>query len=840
MNTVAIELRQNWRFHLGECEEAWYKGYDDSSWRRVMVPHDWSVEAPFSKDYSSGTGYLAGGIGWYRVRFSLPEQYRGKRIRLSFDGVYKNSQVWCNSYYLGKRPNGYTAFSYDISDFVSFGEQDNEISVKVVHTDLADSRWFTGSGITRKVWLVVEEPVHPVEYGCTFLTKEVLEGQEGFSAKIEIVHEVVNTGKKAVRLGIETVLLDAEGGEALRLTGEQELLPQGAQRPGAGEGTGEVPQTLAGSAFPVRLTLGGRIENARLWSPETPYLYRMQTWYQADGGEKYLVHEEKVGIRTISFRPDEGFFLNGKETKLKGVCVHHDGGCLGAAMKEEIWQRRLGELKDCGCNAIRCSHNPHMPELYALCDAMGFLMMDEAFDEWENAKNKWSVGHNVYPPRHQGYFEDFPQWHERDLRTMVRRDRNHPSVILWSIGNEIDYPNDPYCHPMFQTMTGNNDANKPETERRYDMDKPNMERLSVIAAHLSGIVRQEDGSRPVTLAAAFPELSSQIGFLDALDVVGYNYKEHLYEEDHKRFPDKTFLGSENSHSYEAWRAVCDHPYICGQFLWTGIDYLGEAHGWPIHGSGAGILTTSGFRKPEYYRRRAFWQEDLTVHLATRQDDGRKERWLPMRESWNYSRGDRILVKCYANPPKGACVVLKCNGKEVGRQREYVSDGAFLFHVEYEPGILEAVCCAEDGSVLGTGSLKTTGEAASFSWELWKEDDILSGAKWEESSARAGYLYQIPVTLLDGQGDETRWDEREIKVQVQGAGELAGLDNGNLADVTPFSSGTRKTASGKLVVYVRRTGQGSIRVYLELSGHEAKKKDAKDSGSPVFGTTVLLS
>lgn len=836
MDTTTIELRQNWRFHLGECEEAWYKGYDDSSWRRVMVPHDWSVEMPFSKEYSSGTGYLAGGIGWYRLRFSLPEEYRGKRIRLNFDGVYKNSQVWCNSYYLGKRPNGYTAFSYDISDFAAFGEMDNVISVKVVHTDLADSRWFTGSGITRKVWLAVEEAVHPAEYGCIFRTKEVPEGEP---AEIEIVHEPVNMGREAVRLRIETVLLDEDGHEAVRLAGEKELTPQVFPQKEEKYGTVERDtKALAGNAGPARLVLEGKVENARLWSPEEPYLYRMQTWYQTDGGEKYLVHEDKVGIRTISFRPEEGFFLNGKETKLRGVCVHHDGGCLGAAMSPEVWQRRLKELKECGCNAIRCSHNPHMPELYALCDAMGFLMMDEAFDEWENPKNKWSVGHNVYPPKHQGYFEDFPAWHEKDLRTMVRRDRNHPSIILWSIGNEIDYPNDPYCHPMFQTMTGNNDANKPEAERLYDTNKPNMERLSVIAAHLAEIVRQEDESRPVTLAAAFPELSSRIGFLDALDVVGYNYKEHLYEEDHKRFPHKTFLGSENSHRYEAWRAVTDHPYICGQFLWTGIDYLGEAHGWPIHGSQAGILTTAGFRKPEYYRRKAFWCEELTMQLATRQYDGREESWLPMSESWNYPEGADVMVKCYANPPAGASIVLKCNGREAGRQSEYLSDGAFLFRIKYEPGILEAVCCGKDGEILGACSLKTTGETQKLSWELWQEKDPLSESEWKERSAQAGYLYQILVTLVDEQGEKTVWDDREIKVQVQGAGELAGMDNGNLADVTPFSSCSRETFAGKMAVYVRRTGSGSINVSLELGEGRAKKGEMKGC-SPVYRTTVLL-
>lgn len=704
MDTVVMELKENWRFHLGECEEAWYKGYDDSSWRQVMVPHDWSVEAPFSKTFSSGTGYLQGGTGWYRGRFYLPEEYAGKKISLRFDGVYKNSQVFCNSYYLGKRPNGYISFSYDISDMVVFGQEENEISVKVVHEDLADSRWFTGSGITRKVTVQIQEPVHPAEYGCTFRTEQLSDDRGLVSAKVSVIHEPVNESGEKVKLSIRTMLLDQNGAAVAELAGEIDLEP------------GEKG----------KLVLAGKVENPLLWSTERPDLYRMESWYSINGEEAYLVHEDKAGIRTIAFLPDEGFFLNGENRKIKGVCVHHDGGCLGAAMKPEVWQRRLALLKGCGCNAIRCSHNPHMPELYELCDAMGFLVMDEAFDEWENPKNKWSTGHNVYPPRHQGYYEDFPAWHEADLRAMVRRDRNHPSVILWSIGNEIDYPNDPYCHPMFRTMTGNNDANKPEAEKQFDNNKPNMERLAVLAAELAAIVREEDESRPVTVAAAFPELSSKLGFFDTLSVVGYNYKEHLYEESHSRFPDKTFLGSENSHSDEAWQAVLDHPYICGQFLWTGVDYLGEARGWPVYGSPAGILTTAGFPKPDYERRKAMWL---------------------------------------------------------------------------------------GGSA---ASKETAGSPAGIIAELWQEKDLLSGKEWEEASRETGYLYQVLVRLVDSDGNKVTENDREVKVQVQGAGALAGIDNGDLADVTPFSSESRKTFRGDLAVYVRRMGEGEIRVFLQPS------------------------
>ncbi|MCD7954552.1 MAG: DUF4982 domain-containing protein, partial [Lachnospiraceae bacterium] len=669
------------------------------------------------------------------------------------------------------------------------------ISVQVTHTDLADSRWFTGSGIYRKVWLLVEEPVHPALHGIFFRTVSVespdqeespevnagiaaLEDIDGEAvdgeadaaasedficemksarcAHIAILAEFVNDSDADCSLQADFRLLDSEGQEVVLWKAPLTLV--------AGENK--------------EIALEGVVENPHLWSVDAPYLYTlvtelsdtersqcaevMNTTVSAEKNLHWIADTQKVGIRTIHFDPDEGFFLNGKNMKIKGVCVHHDGGCLGAAMIREVWLRRLLKLKAAGCNAVRTSHNPHMPELYDLCDELGFLMIDEAFDEWENPKNKWSTGHNVYPPKHEGYAEDFPQWCREDLTTMILRDRNHPSIVLWSIGNEIDYPNDPYCHPLFQTMVGNNDADKPAAEMMYRPDKPNARRLSVLAARLAGIARELDDSRPVTLAAAFPELTSRLGFFDPLDVVGYNYKEHLYEQDHARFPGKPFLGSENTHSYQAWRAVTDHPYISGQFLWTGIDFLGEAQGWPIHGSGAGLLDLAGYEKPEYYRRKAWWSEEPFLCLLTARADpeknggGSASQRQPVQVSWNYEPGETVDVYCYASPDLlcAQChTALFLNDISLGQGSWNETDGRFEWRVAFEPGILKAVCVSgstqrvNDGNAsetisggnapkdtfdaISTGnapenapscSLETTDSAAKIEAKVWQPDE----------------------------------------------------------------------------------------------------------------------
>lgn len=765
-----MTINQNWKFYYGDQPSAFQKDHDDSGWKTVTVPHDWSVTMPFDRSCSSGTGYLPGGTAWYRRHFALSKDDEGKRVRVVFDGIYKNAKIWCNSYYLGCYPYGYSEIALDITDFVAFGETENVLSVRVEREDLADSRWFTGCGIYRKVSIETSEPVGFAHHGVFFSVDSVADN----CANITVQSEVENhTGEDT-----ETTLCH----RLLTQNGEEAAVLEKAVTVAAGEKT--------------VVTLTGQVKNPQLWEPSCPVLYQLVSTV---GNDRV---ENPVGIREVTFDADHGFYCNGKSMKLKGVCVHHDGGTLGAAMYKKVWARRLEKLKKMGANTNRMSHNPHMPELYDLCDRMGFFVIDEAFDEWEGCKNKWSTGHNVYPPKHYGYSENFPQWQEHDLKTLVRRDRNHPSIIMWSIGNEIDYPNDPYCHPKFTMMTGNNDANKPMAERMYNPAKPNMERLTVLANMLAREVKEEDTTRPVTAAVAFPELSTYLGYIDSMDVVGYNYKEQYYEEDHKRFPEKPFFGSENGHSMEAWKAVRDSENIFGQCLWTGVDFFGETILWPMHGSSAGLLTTAGFEKPQYYYRQGLWAEMPTVSLVTAEAcEEEREAWAFSRK-WNYVPGDSVEIRCYssAGVPK-----VTLNGRVLEMADETETNGSYRCVVSFEEGQLKAeVEGAED-------VLETTGAPVALRLEAL-----------DELKADGEDVAQVVVSVVDSHGRLVPTACPRLKVTVEGEASLIALDNGDLFDPTDCSSATRRAYHGQMVIYLRSTGAAGD-VKLTVSGEEVREE-----------------
>jgi len=732
-------LNLDWRFHLGDDPAADFMGYDDSAWRVVTLPHDWSVEHPFDRSHSSGTGYLPGGTAWYRKHFELGD-LSGKRVRITFGGVYKHARVWINSNYLGGRAYGYSTFTFDITPFVRAGE--NVVCVRVEHEETADSRWFTGSGIYRDVTLTVTDE-------CAFAPEGVFAFTQG-----------VENGVARICVQYET--LGAQGAQF-------ELI--------APDGSTAASAQAMGEKGEAQLAL----ENALLWSPETPVLYTL-TARAIQNGAVCDEHAIPFGVRTFAFDGDKGFFLNGVSRKLKGVCVHHDAGALGAAVPKAVWRRRLEVFKAMGCDAIRTAHNPPDPHLLDLCDEMGFLVMDEAFDEWEGAKNKWWQGHNVYPPKRFGYAEDFPLWHRADLEGMVKRDRNHPSIVIWSIGNEIDYPNDPYVTPLFDEVLGNNDANKPAAERRYDPRKPDAGRLAVVAKELTDIVHAVDPTRPVTSALSFPELSNRTGYADVLDIVGYNYKEKFYEEDHAKYPGRVIYGSENGKDMRAWLAVRDNDYICGQFLWTGIDFLGECHGWPVRISQAGLVDLAGFPKPGFYQRKAMWTDEKFVKIAVGDPN---ERWMGESERffWNGNEGKELRVSCYTGEKE---VELFLNGVSLGKKQIADEDGCRAsWLVPYQAGELRAVV---DGA---QDALVTPGCAAS----------ILLHADTTELSADGQSIAQVELCLVDAQGRPVGSDE-EIFFQIMGDAQIIGIENGQPDDLTPYASRSRNTFRGRAIVYIR--------------------------------------
>jgi len=774
-------LNDDWRFllvdsawNVSESPDMKNPDFDDSRWRRVTLPHDWSVEQPMSPDKGSCQGYLPGGVAWYRKTLPqpLPES-----LYIYFEGVYNHSEVYLNGHLLGKRPSGFASFLYDLTPYLRNDGQ-NVLAVRVDHSAEADSRWYTGSGIYRNVWLVSAPEVHLAQWGTAYRLKNISDTKAEIEVDVETTRptrptpspSLVGRGEDTFSAIVE--LMDGDGNVVAKT------------------------QTAIGSQ--EKKTVKLTVRNPKRWSLDNPYLYTLRTILLPPSTINLQPDTSVVraGLRTLEFSPTKGFALNGQWMKVKGVCVHDDAGVLGTAVPAEVWRRRVRELKAIGVNALRMSHNPHAPALYDICDEEGMLVMDEASDEWEFPKRKWLKGWNQGKPGFEGTYTYFEEWIDRDVADMVRRDRCHPCVFLWSIGNEVDYPNDPYTHPV---LDGDGSGFTQPMYGGYKPGQPDAMRIGIIAQRLAKIVKDIDPSRPTTGALAGVVMSNQTAYPEAVDVVGYNYTESRYDQDHKTYPQRVLYGSENRHDLAAWKAVTDRDFIFGQFLWTGIDYLGESGTWPARGSTAGLLDLAGQRKPIGWYRASLWSEKPVCYLGTtgayrsyesnranRARANRPNRAQPphpyANDMWNYREGDRVRVMCYTNA-ENARLILNGHPLDVTMQR-HEETGILYCDIDYQPGTLR--CEADNGA---SYELKTSGKPAAL-------------------RLTTDSLMHVFVEVVDEQGNLVKDADNMVTLFVQG-GRLLGMENGNINNnAAPrrapayWPNQQLRVSGGKLVAYIQ--------------------------------------
>jgi beta-galactosidase len=769
---TTLDFDADWRFSLSDPANAMMPAFADGDWRRLNVPHDWSNEGPFGPQYGSGNGYAPGGIGWYRKHFTLDPAQKDRLVTVEFDGVYDHAEVWINGQFVGGRPYGYSSFEFDLTRHLKF-DGENVLAVRVDHSRQADSRFYTGSGIYRHVRLCLTDQLHLGQWGTFVSTPKIADE----AALVRVETNVVNAATGPRDFILQSDVLAADGSViASRMSASQLAAGQS--------------QTLVHELD---------VAKPQRWALETPVLYTLRNRVIVAGA---VVDETSTpfGIRTLTFDPDKGFFLNGRSVKLKGVCIHHDAGSLGAAVPDKVLERRLRLLRDLGVNAIRTSHNPPAPELLDLCDRLGLLVKDEAFDEFTPPKKKWVEGWNAGEPGKFGYGESFAEWSVRDMEDLVRRDRNHPSVIMWSIGNEIDYANDPFSDPVL------GDSYRPQNPPASDLVK--------LGAPLIAAVRRFDPTRPVTTALANVEMSDAVAFGDLFDVVGYNYQELRYPADHRKFPRRFIFGSENRHDYQAWAAVRDNDYISGQFLWTGIDYLGEAGRWPNRGNGSGLLDLCGFRKPLAWFRQSLWSEQPMVYISASVrtptpattpvatqgtpalDRARRSR---AAEHWNWPQSSTVTVTCYSNCPE---IQLTLNGRPVGTKRlTDAVEGVLSWTVPYEPGALKAVGL-KDGKPVCEFTLQTAGPASRV--ELLPDTAQLV--------ADGKDICHVEYRIVDANGVRVPDAAQTVTFEVTGPAEIIGIGNGDLSNSEDPRGRAHQAYRGRgLAILQSKTAPGDITV-----------------------------
>jgi beta-galactosidase len=747
---VTIAFDSDWRFFKGDARGAEWPEFDDAAWRGLDVPHDWSIEGPFDEQNPTGKdgAYLPAGVGWYRKHFHVPPRDAGKRVFVEFDGVMANSDVWVNGFHLGRRPYGYIGFQYELTEHLNFGKS-NVIAVRADNSGQPASRWYTGAGIYRHVRLVTTGPVH-IEHWGTFVTTPQVTNT---GATVNVRSTVVNQSSGARGVALQVQLINPDG----KVVGTAETKPR---RLAAGE-SADFTQDVV-------------VKDPLRWDITSPHLYKAVARVREG---RRVVDDETVtfGIREFRFEPATGFWLNGRNFKLKGVCLHHDGSAFGAAVPLRVWERRLEVLRRFGANAVRTAHNPPAPEFLDLADRMGFIVMDETFDVWTVAKR---------PFDYHLYFEE---WSKIDTRDTVRRDRNHPSVVIYSTGNEI------------------HDTPKPDLARR-------------ILGGLVEVFHREDPTRPVTQALFRPNVSKDYdnGLADMLDVVGQNYREQEILAAYRQKPSRKILGTENTHAREQWLALRDNPPYAGQFLWTGIDYLGESPGWPLVSFNFGLLDRTATPRPVAFQRLSWWGEVPTVYAVRRVAP---TPLAPTDPGYGNDRRPQVLygdwtpreltpheenVEVYSNAEQ---VELFLNGRPLGSKPRPSDDAPRNWKVPFEPGTLRAVG-SNGGRVVATHELKTAGRPARV---------VLSTDKSQLANAWDDVVY-VEATVVDANGVVVPDASHLISFQTSGAGRVVAVDSGDNASHEPFQASQRRAYQGRCFALVKATApRGGITVAATAQG-----------------------
>lgn len=818
------DFTAGWTFHLGDDSAASRPDYDDTAWRILNLPHDWAIEGEFSRDNPSGTGggALPGGIGWYRKTFTVDKADEGKRLYIDFDGVYMNSEVFINGHSLGVRPYGYVSFSYDLTPYIKWGGK-NVVAVRVDNGEQPNSRWYSGCGIYRNVWLTKLNPMHIAQWGTFITAEDVSKNSARLNIRTKIQYDAAAQLQDSVKQAdgtyvvfdseivpladvvLQSRLMDAEGNVVGEVASELQVIPTCLN---------EVEQEIV-------------VKNPNLWSVNTPYIYKVNSILIDKITGKVLDNYcTNTGIRTFRFDAQKGFILNGERLKINGVCMHHDLGCLGAAVNIRAIERQLEILQEMGCNGIRCSHNPPSPELLDLCDRMGFIVMDETFDMWRKRK----TAHD--------YSRYFNEWHERDLTDLILRDRNHPSVFIWSIGNEVL---EQWSDAKADTLT----LEQANLILNFGHDQSmlakegEMSVNSLLTKKLADMVKALDSTRPVTAGCNEPNPNNHLFRSEALDLIGFNYHDDWFAGVPEKFPGKPFIVAESvsalmTRGYyrmpsdetvicpERWdkpyfddsfscssydnchvpwgnshegtmRHVKNNDFISGQYVWTGFDYLGEPtpYGWPARSSYFGIVDLAGFPKDVYYLYQSEWHPEKKV--------------LHLFPHWNWTPGQDIDMWAYYNNADE--VELFVNGESQGVRTKGKDDFHVVWRVKYESGVVKVVS-RKDGKTVLEKEIHTAGEPA----------QIRLTADRNEIKSDGRDLSFVTVEVLDKDGNLCPNADNQIMFDVQGAGFIAGVDNGSPVSMEKFKADHRRAFYGKCLVVVQSDGKsGGIKLTATSEG-----------------------